>query len=132
MLHFFSINKVISSDVASGKGFRIPDSLIDTALKFAPIESSTPPEQLELFKQNSATNLIKQTLKDQIQNLIKPYLNFIPAVLALLLFISLQSIASVINLLLHPLLWIIFYVLEKTGFIKFTTEMRPVKKMVMS
>ncbi len=154
LTYFLSINQIIQKT-----GFQIPDSLIDTALKFTPIESSLPqetsqfsipPEQLELLKQNpdllkqygldpkildtpqnTTTNLIKQTLKDQMQNLIKPYLNFIPAILALLLFISLQSIISVMNLLIHPLLWIIFYILEKTGFIKFTAETRLVKKMVV-
>lgn len=143
--YFLSINQIIQKT-----GFAIPDSLIDAALKFAPIESSNPPEQLELLKknpdllkqygldpkildnpQNMTTNLIKQQVKDQIQNLIKPYLNFIPAVLALLLFITLQSLTSIMNLLIHPLLWIIFYILEKTGFIKFTEETRLVKKMVI-
>ena len=153
LTYFLSINQIIQKT-----GFQIPDSLIDTALKFTPIESSLPqetsqfsipPEQLELLKQNpdllkqygldpkildtpqnTSTNLIKQTVKDQLQNFIKPYLNFIPAVLALLLFISLQSLVSFLNLLIHPILWIIFYILEKTGFIRFEIEQRPVKKMV--
>ncbi|MDP3732986.1 MAG: hypothetical protein Q8Q91_00445 [Candidatus Daviesbacteria bacterium] len=157
--YFLSINQIIQKN-----GFAIPDSLIDTALKFTPIESSLPqetsqfsipPEQLELLKQNpdllkqsgldpkildtlnspktqnTPNEFIKQTIKDQMQNLIKPYLNFIPAILALLLFISLQSITSVINLLIHPILWIIFYILEKSGFIRFEVEQRPVKKMVI-
>ena len=154
LTYFLSINQIIQKT-----GFQIPDSLIDTALKFTPIESSLPqetsqfsipPEQLELLKQNPdllkqygldpkildtpqkmATNLIKQQVKDQMQNLIKPYLNFIPAILALLLFITLQSLVSFLNLLIHHMLWIIFYILEKSGFIKFTTEMRPVKKLVI-
>ncbi|KKQ78807.1 MAG: hypothetical protein US99_C0011G0022 [Candidatus Daviesbacteria bacterium GW2011_GWF2_38_6] len=153
LTYFLSINQIIQKT-----GFQIPDSLIDTALKFTPIESSLPqetsqfsipPEQLELLKQNpdllkqygldpkildtpqnTTANLVKQTVKDQLQNFIKPYLNFIPAVLALLLFISLQSLVSFLNLLIHPILWIIFYILEKTGFIRFEIEQRPVKKMV--
>jgi len=95
LTYFLSINQIIQKT-----GFQIPDSLIDTALKFTPIESSLPqetsqfsipPEQLELLKQNPdllkqygldpkildtpqkmATNLIKQQVKDQMQNLIKP------------------------------------------------------------
>lgn len=105
LTYFLSINQIIQKT-----GFQIPDSLIDLAI---------PPD------------LIKQQVKDQLQNLIKPYLNFIPAVLALLLFITLQSLTSIMNLLIHPLLWIIFYILEKTGFIKFEIEQRPVKKMVI-
>lgn len=128
--YFLSINQIIQKT-----GFQIPDSLIDTALNFAPIESSLPQETSQFSippeQQKMATNLIKQTVKDQIQNLIKPYLNIIPAILALLLFITLQSLTSIMNLLIHPLLWIIFYILEKTGFIKFEIEQRPVKKMVV-
>lgn len=113
--YFLSINQIIQKT-----GFQIPDSLIDNVLKVVQFNLAIPPD------------LIKQTVKDQIQNLIKPYLNFIPAILALLLFITLQSLASIMNLLIHPLLWIIFYILEKTGFIKFTEETRLVKKMVIS
>ncbi len=80
---------------------------------------------------NLANDLIKQTIKDQIQNFIKPYIGFIPALLAVLLFFSLQFFTSLMNLLIYPLLWITFYLLEKTGFIKFTQEMRPVKKIVV-
>lgn len=123
-----------------------------------PPQLQIPPEQIEMLRQNPdllrqsgldpnildnldnsvsqtvgnlSNDLIKQTVKDQIQGIIKPYLSIIPAILAVLLFLTLQSLASIINLLTYPLLWITFYILEKTGFIKFTTEMRPVKKMVI-
>ena len=110
--YFLAISKDINQ-----QGFQIPDSLIDTALQ------STP--------QNLPNDLIKQTVQDQIQSFIKPYLSFIPAILALLLFLTLQSLISIINLFIYPLLWITFYILEKTGYIKFTSEMRPVKKMAV-
>lgn len=78
-----------------------------------------------------ANKTIKQTTKDIIQNFVEPYLPFIPAILAAILFLSLYSLTSMINLLAYPLLLLIFYILEKTGFTKFTTEMRPVKKLVI-
>lgn len=164
IIYFLSMNKVVAQ-----KGFEIPDSLIDTALKMTPLPKTTQtqqsilpkltPEQLELLKQNPdvlrqsgldpkildtldqtintstagnlTSNLIKQTVKDQIQNFIKPFLSFIPGVLAVLLFFTLQSIVSIINLLIYPLLWLTFLILEKTGFIKFEIEMREVKKLVV-
>lgn len=156
IVYFLSINKVISE-----KGFSIPDSLIDTALKFAQTEqqeTSTPQlpslskEQIDLLRKNpdllkqsgldpkildslnspnSPNELIKQTVKDQLQSLLKPYIGFIPAVLAVILFFTLQSLTSIINLFIYPLLWITFYVLEKTGFVTFVVEQRPVKKMVI-
>lgn len=137
--YFLSINKVISE-----KGFTLPDALLDTALKFSQPQTSQTIDP-QLLKQSgidpkllgntlkapieAANNLIKQTIKDQLQNLLKPYLSFIPAILALFLFLSLQSFTSLINLLIYPLLWLIFLILEKTGFITFTEEMRPVKKL---
>ncbi|MBI2596586.1 hypothetical protein HYW41_00280 [Candidatus Daviesbacteria bacterium] len=115
-----------SSSIIAQNGFQIPDSIIDTTLKFTPQSETTTKIPQELVD-----NLIKQTVKDQIQSFIKPYLNFIPAILGLLLFVTFQSLTSIINLLIYPLLWITFNILEKTGYVKFTTEMRPVKKMVI-
>lgn len=91
------------------------------------------PTQLptQVTNQIPNTNLIKQTIKSQIDSFLKPYLGLIAPVLALMLFFTLQSITSIIRLLAYPLLWIIFFILEKSGFIKFTTEMREVKKMVI-
>lgn len=166
LCYFLAINKIVAQN-----GFQIPDSLIDTALKFTPqsqgeqTESSKQQpvisaQHLELLKKNPdllkqygldpkmldtlsqpqkssktpvdlSSSLIKQTVKDQLQGFLKPYLSFIPAVLAMLLFLTLQSLTSFINLLVYPLLWLIFFILEKSEFIKFTTEMRPVKKIVI-
>ncbi len=161
IVYFLSANRLVAQN-----GFQIPDSLIDTALKFTPTDSSTQEQpaqpslnssQIDLLKKNpdlvkqygldpnilnslskpvnalaqGTNNLIKQTVKDQINNFLKPYLGFIPAVLALLLFLSLQSITAIINILVNPLLMLTFYILEKTNFIHFETEMREVKKLVV-
>lgn len=80
---------------------------------------------------NLSKQLIKQAVKDQVDSFLEPYLGFVPALLAVFLFLTLQGITSLVNLLIYPLLGIIFFILEKTGFIKFTEEMRPVKKMVV-
>lgn len=164
LVYFLSVNKIVAQN-----GFQIPDSLIDTALKLAPLpqadnqtETALPQlskEQINFLKQNPellkqsgldpkildtleqpksakapqelTNDLIKQTVKDQLQNLIKPYINFIPALLALLLYFTLQFLTSILNLLIYPLLWLAFWILEKTGFVKFEIEQRPVKKMVV-
>lgn len=164
LVYFFSSSKIIAQ-----KGFEIPDSLIDTALKVASpqipdIQNVTTPlptvpqDQLEMLKknpellkqydldpsvldslnqsqsaksQNPVNSLIKQTVKSQIDGFIKPYLSFVPAVLTILLFFILQSIVSLINLLIYPILWLIFKILEQTGFVKFEIAMREVKKLVV-
>lgn len=122
LIYFLSINQTISQN-----GFQIPDSLIDSALKFTPESQSSIPQAA----QELTNDLIKQTVSEQLQNFIKPYLGFVPSLLAIVLFFTLQSLTSLINLANLPLLWITFYILEKSGFIKFTTEMRPVKKMII-
>ena len=76
-------------------------------------------------------SLIKGVGEDQIQSFIKPFLGYVPFILALLLFLTLQSLTSLINLLIYPLLLLTFFILEKTGFVKFTTEMRQIKKLVV-
>jgi|SRR3989344_1620510 len=157
--YFMSINKVIAE-----KGFQIPESLIDSVLKFTPTDnssenaslSSLSSDQIALLKQNPALlkqsgldpkildsltpgksakatgqDIVKQTLQAQVQTMIKPYINFVPAGLAVFFFIILQSLTSLIGLLIYPLLWITFFILEKTGYIKFTEEQRTVRKILV-
>lgn len=173
ILSFCVVYFLSSSKLVAQNGFQIPDSLIDTALKFSmpatpnnqleQVQASLPqitPEQLDLLKKNPdllrqsgldpkildaldkstkstkvseqlTTDLVKQTVKDQFQNIIKPYVSFIPAILTALLFLTLQSLTSILNLLIYPLLSATFYLLEKSGFIRYEIEQRPVKKMVV-
>ncbi len=107
-----------------------PDLLRQSGLDPKILDTLSQPKAAQT-PQSLTQNLVKQTVKDQIQNLIKPYQNFIPAGLTLLLFLTLQSLTSIINLLIYPLLWLAFFILEKTGFVKFETEQRPVKKLVV-
>jgi hypothetical protein len=49
--------------------------------------------------------------------------------MAILLFFALQSLISLIELFAPLILWLVFLLLEKSGFMKFVIEQRPVKKM---
>lgn len=126
LIYFLSSSKLISQN-----GFQIPDSLIDTALKMTPMVTSTQQDSIAQAPADLTNDLIKQTVKDQIQGFIKPYQSFIPALLAVLLFLTFQSLVSILNLLIYPLLWITFLILEKTGFVRFEVEQRPVRKLVI-
>lgn len=110
-----------------------PDLLKQSGLDPKILDTLTPQKGNQATKpsQDLLTDTLKQTIKDQLQTIIKPYQSVIPAVLAVLLFFILLSFASILNLLIYPLLWLTFYILEKSGFIKFTVEQRPVKKMVI-
>lgn len=105
------------------KQYGLDPSILDTI--------SIPQNQKNIQPQEVLNETIKQTIRDQLQAVVDPYINFIPASLALLLFFVLLSIISFLNILVYPLLWILFKILETSGFIKFTTEQRPVKKMVV-
>lgn len=110
-----------------------PDLLKQSGLDPAILDTLAPQQDREPQKpsQNVLSDTLKQTIKDQLQGLIKPYQGFVPATLAVMLFLTLQSLTSILNLLIYPLLWLTFFILEKTGFVKFTQEMRPVKKIVV-
>lgn len=113
LVFYLSVSKQIAQ-----KGFEIPDSLIESSLNMMP-------------QQNLPSELIKPMITEQLQNIIKPYQNIIPAILALLLFLTLQSFVAILGIFLSPIIWLIFYILEKTNFIHFETEMREVKKLVV-
>lgn len=108
-----------------------PDLLRQYGLNPEILDTLTTQESTPQSPQEFSNNLIKQTIKDQMQDLLNPYISFIPAILALLLFFTLISIVSLLNILIYPLIWLTFLILEKTGFTKFTIEMREVKKMVV-
>lgn len=148
------------------KGFQIPDSLIDTALKLGAPQTQNvqgvsiaqvptiTQDQLEFLKQNPAllkqynidpaslnslpshspapsNDLMKNLIKGQIQNLIKPYLGIVPPALALIFFITLQSLFGLAAIFLSMIVQGIFWILERSGFIRFEIETREVKKMVV-
>lgn len=108
-----------------------PDLLKQYGLDSKMLDSLTAPQKSTAAPKNLTYDLIKQTINDQVQNIIKPYQNFIPAGLAMLLFFTFQAFVSIANLLISPLLWLIFLILEKTGFTKFVVEQREVKKLVV-
>lgn len=74
---------------------------------------------------------VNTLIKAQFQQMIKPYLGYIPAILAALFFVTLYSVVGMILIFSAPLLGFIFWVLEKSGFVKFTTEQREVKKLAV-
>ncbi len=76
-------------------------------------------------------DLIKPQLKKYIEGLVTPYIKYLPALFALIFVITIQPMASLLSLFVTPILWAIFWVLEKSKFIKFEREMREVKKMVV-
>ncbi|MBI2600379.1 hypothetical protein HYW42_00330 [Candidatus Daviesbacteria bacterium] len=116
----------------SQKGFEIPDSLINSSLNLMPQNSFSNTEDNLSNSSDLTQTLLKKTIKEQFKTMLDPYLGIIPLVLAALFFVSLHSIASLLFILFPSLIFIIFYLLEKSNFIRFEKEMREVKKLVIS
>jgi hypothetical protein len=79
----------------------------------------------------SSNEFIKTLVKNQFQKAMEPYLPWIPFVLALIFYFTLSFLISIFSLFIPPILSIIFYTLEKSGFIHFEVESRQVKTMVV-
>ena len=105
-----------------------PEALRQSGLDPKILDSLDQPIDPE---EDFSKTLTKQLVKSQFEQTLKPYLNIIPAVLSALLFVTLMSINSLVGIVIAPILWVIFLILEKSGFVKFVSEQRPVKKMVI-
>ena len=75
--------------------------------------------------------VFKNQVKQEIQNMLLPYQQFMPLILSALLYLTLTSFVALGALILYPLTSLTFMILEKTGYLKFSTEQRTVKKMVI-
>lgn len=127
LILIFSVGFYLSiSDQIKQAGFSIPDSLIDTTLQAMPQPLDGPDINI-----NSVQSIIKDGVKSQLDQIIKPYLTFVPILISATFFFTLNWITSILSLFLSPLLWAIFKILTETGFATFTTEMREVKKLVV-
>ena len=76
-------------------------------------------------------NLLKTQINSMLDQTLKPYQFAIPIILAFMFYSLASLILWILSFLLSPLLQLIFYIFEKTGFIKFEKEMREVKKIVI-
>lgn len=73
----------------------------------------------------------KSQIKKQLEELMKPYIPYIPLSITSSFFLTLVSILFFLSPLIHLAIWLTFLILEKTGFVKFEVEMREVKKLVV-
>lgn len=95
-------------------------------------EESLPKDAASATDQRSNSgSFLKQTIKNQLAELIKPYRSIIAIVLAVIFFFTLSTFTSIIGISTPIIVWSIFYVLERLQIIGYTTEMRSVKKMVV-
>lgn len=106
--------------------FGLSVSDLESLSKSTTIQAKDTEKQVPLDQR-----LIKTAVKNQVDEMIKPYAQFIPITLASLFFLTAYSLSSLLLIILPVILWIIFKILESSGFIKFTSEMREVKKMVI-
>lgn len=81
--------------------------------------------------QNAAVEATKPVITKQVTDLITPYLFIIPYLIAFIFYLNFQFFTSIISLLFYPIIYLLFWILEKVGFIHFETETREVKKLIV-
>lgn len=79
----------------------------------------------------TSDDLVKLSVKSQLDKMIEPYIDWIPLFLAISLYFTLTTISSLIMFCGLIFIWIVFYLLEKSGFISFNKEMREIRKLVV-
>ncbi len=107
-------------------------------------EYGLKPEDLETFSnltgtvnetpskpQSNIKNVIKTQVSDSLSQVIKPYLFVVAIILAVMFFSEASFMLWILSLLLSPTLLLLFYIFEKSGFIKFADETRIVKKIII-
>lgn len=108
-----------------------PQALEQFGLDPSVLDSITPTSSQQTSSTNPLQSSVKTMVQAQLDQVIKPYLTIIPIFVALILFLTLNWIVSILGIFLSPILWGIFSALTKSGFATFTTEMREVKKLVV-
>lgn len=108
-----------------------PETLQQYGLDPSLLDQLNPSVLPQSINKTNSNNLIKDQVKKQISQFINPYLKLIPPLLAILIFFTLQPLASLLTPFLYLLVWLIFYILDKTHFTKYQVEMREVKKLVV-
>lgn len=76
-------------------------------------------------------DIIKAQITDSLDQMIKPYLFAIPFVLAFLFYSLTGFCLWIVSMFINPVIFLMFYIFEKSGFLKFEKEMREVKKIVV-
>lgn len=73
----------------------------------------------------------KNLVKSMLNKTLEPYLPFVAPLMAVIFFTTIKFFTSIIELILSPLLLIIYSLLENTGIIRYEKETREVKKFVV-
>ncbi|KKS14080.1 hypothetical protein A2617_03500 [Candidatus Daviesbacteria bacterium RIFOXYD1_FULL_41_10] len=102
------------------QGFTLPPSVIDTTFNLLlgqNIEGNAEPGLQQISPEQA--ELVRPMVEPQVQALIKPYLKYVPIILSVLFFFSLQTLITLLNLPVGLLVRLLFWILEKIGFISF-------------
>lgn len=93
--------------------------------------SSSSAKEATSASPQQSNGAVKGFVKAQFQKMIESYMKYIPYILAALFFTTLQGLFYFISIFLPIINLLLFWILEKTGFIHFEKEMREVRKLVV-
>lgn len=107
------------------------DPSVINNLNTAPPSAGTSARTNNFTSPTLSDQMLKPLIKKQFENMLNPYTDFIPIILAALFFVLIYSIISLLMILVPLVIWLVFIILEKSGFIRYTTETREIKKMIV-
>ena len=98
-----------------------------------PSRKTTPtsPTAQQPVGTDGTSDLISGLVKTQLNESLKPYASFMAPLIAVLLFSTISFFNYLLSFFVPLFLWILFSIMEKTGFVHFVKEMREVKKLVV-
>jgi len=115
------------------KGFAVPEKyrsrIVDEVSERVALAA---PEALRDSLRSAIRQQLQGLFSDQFSRAIKPVEHYIPAVVALLLFVPLLAVTYLLGWLPVVALWLLFLGLRLTGMVRTTTETLEVKRLVIA
>ena len=115
-------------------GYKPEDLDALTPIDSQPSTATTPNSnttQAVPLPQGNLKEILKTQINTMLDQTLKPYLFVIPILLAFMFYSLASLILWLLTLLLSPIIQLIFFIFEKSNFIKFATETREVKKIII-
>ncbi len=108
-----------------------PDLLKQSGLDPAILDTIGKQDNKNVTAQDLAVEAAKPLITKQVTDMIKPITPILPFLMVFLFYLNFQFLASTAAFILSPSIYLLFWILEKTGFIHFEIEMRAAKKLVV-
>lgn len=123
-----SITLYFSVSASSDKAIQ---KIIDSVVSISSGIMKTQQLPQNTAAQDLALEAAKPMITKQVTDMIKPLRPAIPFLVVFYFYLNFQFLASIAAFFLSPLIYLLFWILQKTKFFHFEVEMRQVNKLVV-